>query len=126
MLVNAPNADVTLGGGGSAGYSIGAIQVNNISVQGGYPVYYDVQMNRAGGRSEQWSPQATLVRSFSRGPASNACSHRRDHQSRIICGAYGAVVSIQTFIFPCPRLPHTQYGIALIATGLPTADRMGR
>lgn len=49
MLVNAPNADVTLGGGGSSGYFIGGVQANNISVQGGYPVHYDVQMNRAGG-----------------------------------------------------------------------------
>jgi Tfp pilus assembly protein PilX len=49
MLVNAPNADVTLGGGGSGGYFIGGIQANNISVQGGYPVHYDVQLNRAGG-----------------------------------------------------------------------------
>jgi hypothetical protein len=49
MLVNAPNADVTLGGGGSGGYFIGGIQANNILVQGGYPVHYDVQLNRAGG-----------------------------------------------------------------------------
>ncbi|HLY59203.1 MAG TPA: hypothetical protein VKV95_00405 [Terriglobia bacterium] len=49
MLVNAPNANVTLGGGGSSGYFIGGVQANNISVQGGYPVHYDVQMNRAGG-----------------------------------------------------------------------------
>jgi hypothetical protein len=49
MLVNAPNADVTLGGGGSGGYFIGGIQANNIKVQGGYPVHYDVQLNRAGG-----------------------------------------------------------------------------
>jgi Tfp pilus assembly protein PilX len=49
MVVNAPNADVNLGGGGSGGYFIGGIQANNIIVQGGYPVHYDVQLNRAGG-----------------------------------------------------------------------------
>jgi Tfp pilus assembly protein PilV len=48
-LLNAPNATVALGGGGSGGYFIGAIQANNVSVQGGYPVHYDVQLSRAGG-----------------------------------------------------------------------------
>lgn len=48
-LLNAPNATVSLGGGGSGGYFIGAIQANNVSVQGGYPVHYDVQLGRAGG-----------------------------------------------------------------------------
>jgi Tfp pilus assembly protein PilV len=48
-LLNAPNATVSLGGGGSGGYFIGAIQANNVSVQGGYPVHYDVQLGHAGG-----------------------------------------------------------------------------
>ncbi len=48
-LLEAPFADVTLGGGGSSGYYVGAIKANNIVVQGGYPVHYDVQLNRAGG-----------------------------------------------------------------------------
>jgi Tfp pilus assembly protein PilX len=48
-LINAPKADVTLGGGGSGGYMVGAIKANNLTVQGGYPVHYDVQLNRAGG-----------------------------------------------------------------------------
>jgi len=49
-IITAPNATVDLGGGGSAGYMVGAIQANNINVQGGYPVHYDVQLNRAGGQ----------------------------------------------------------------------------
>jgi Tfp pilus assembly protein PilX len=48
-LLNAPNATVSLGGGGSGGYFVGAVQANNVSVQGGYPVHYDVQLSRAGG-----------------------------------------------------------------------------
>ncbi|HUZ45648.1 MAG TPA: hypothetical protein VMW54_03340 [Terriglobia bacterium] len=48
-VLNAPNAAVSLGGGGSGGYFIGAIQANNISAQGGYPVHYDVQLGRVGG-----------------------------------------------------------------------------
>jgi Tfp pilus assembly protein PilV len=48
-LIDAPNASVTLGGGGSHGYMVGAIKANNIVVQGGYPVHFDVQLNRAGG-----------------------------------------------------------------------------
>ncbi len=48
-LLNAPNADVNLGGGGSGGYFVGAVQANNVSVQGGYPVHYDVQLSRTGG-----------------------------------------------------------------------------
>lgn len=48
-LIDAPNADVALGGGGSHGYLVGAIKANNITVQGGFPVHYDVQLNRAGG-----------------------------------------------------------------------------
>ena len=48
-LLNAPNATVSLGGGGSGGYFVGAVQANNVSVQGGYPVHYDVQLSHAGG-----------------------------------------------------------------------------
>jgi hypothetical protein len=48
-LLNAPNATVSLGGGGSGGYFVGAVQANNVSVQGGYPVHYDVQLSRTGG-----------------------------------------------------------------------------
>lgn len=48
-LINAPNATVTLGGGGSGGYMVGSIQANSISDQGGYPVHYDIQLNRFGG-----------------------------------------------------------------------------
>jgi Tfp pilus assembly protein PilV len=49
-LINAPNATVDLGGGGSAGYMVGAIQAQNVNVQGGYPIHYDIQLNRAGGQ----------------------------------------------------------------------------
>jgi hypothetical protein len=48
-LVNTPNATVTLGGGGSKGYFVGAIQASSVSDQGGYPVHYDLQLNRLGG-----------------------------------------------------------------------------
>jgi len=48
-LLNAPNATVNLGGGGSGGYFVGAIQANNVNVLGGYPVHYDVQLSQAGG-----------------------------------------------------------------------------
>jgi len=48
-IVTAPNADVTLKGGGSGGYMVGSIQAKNIDMQGGYPLHYDVQLNRAGG-----------------------------------------------------------------------------
>lgn len=49
-VLNAPNATVTLGGGGSAGYFVGAIQAGNINVSGGYPVHYDLQLSRMGGQ----------------------------------------------------------------------------
>jgi Tfp pilus assembly protein PilX len=48
-VINAPYADVSLGGGGANGYMVGSIQANNISVMGGYPVHYDVQLARLGG-----------------------------------------------------------------------------
>jgi Tfp pilus assembly protein PilV len=48
-VLNAPNATVALGGGGNGGYFVGAIQSNNVSVLGGYPVHYDLQLGRMGG-----------------------------------------------------------------------------
>ena len=48
-LLNAPNADVTLGGGGNLGYWVGAIQAENVTLQGGYPIHYDVNLGRVGG-----------------------------------------------------------------------------
>jgi hypothetical protein len=48
-VINAPDATVNLGGGGSAGYMIGSIQAKDISVQGGYPVHYDIQLGKVGG-----------------------------------------------------------------------------
>ena len=48
-VINAPNAAVNLGGGGSGGYFVGAIQANNVNVVGGYPVHYDLQLSRMGG-----------------------------------------------------------------------------
>ncbi len=49
MVIAAPNANVSLGGGGGNGYFEGAIKANKITVQGGYPVHYDVQLDRANG-----------------------------------------------------------------------------
>jgi Tfp pilus assembly protein PilX len=49
MVLSAPNADVTIGGGGSKGYFVGSAKANNLVVQGGYPVHYDVQLDRANG-----------------------------------------------------------------------------
>jgi Tfp pilus assembly protein PilX len=48
-VLNAPNAAVDLGGGGSGGYMVGAIQAKDVNVQGGYPVHYDVQLSKVGG-----------------------------------------------------------------------------
>lgn len=48
-VLNAPLANVTLGGGGANGYMVGSIQANNITVSGGYPIHYDVQLGRVGG-----------------------------------------------------------------------------
>jgi Tfp pilus assembly protein PilX len=48
-VLNAPNANVTLGGGGTGGYWVGSVQAKNVTVQGGYPVHYDVQLSRVGG-----------------------------------------------------------------------------
>jgi hypothetical protein len=48
-VITAPNAAVSLGGGGSAGYMIGAIRALNVSIHGGYPLHYDIQLAKAGG-----------------------------------------------------------------------------
>jgi Tfp pilus assembly protein PilX len=48
-VINAPDADVNLGGGGSAGYMIGSVQAKNINVLGGYPIHYDINLSRVGG-----------------------------------------------------------------------------
>jgi Tfp pilus assembly protein PilX len=48
-VLSAPNADVTLGGGGSGGYWVGSVQAKTVTVQGGYPIHYDVQLSRIGG-----------------------------------------------------------------------------
>jgi hypothetical protein len=48
-LITAPNAEVDLSGGGSKGYLIGSVQAKMVSDQGGYPVHYDVQLNRLTG-----------------------------------------------------------------------------
>lgn len=48
-VVTAPNASVTLGGGGSSGYMVGSIRALNVSDQGGYPIHYDIQLNRLDG-----------------------------------------------------------------------------
>ncbi len=48
-VITAPLADVSLGGGGANGYMVGSIQANTISVSGGYPIHYDVNLARVGG-----------------------------------------------------------------------------
>ena len=48
-VLTAPNATVSLGGGGSKGYMVGSIRALNVSVQGGYPLHYDVALNRLDG-----------------------------------------------------------------------------
>ncbi len=60
-IITAPQASVTLGGGGSSGYLVGAIRAQNVSVQGGYPVHYDIQLNRLEGTMGQ-----IVVSSYSR------------------------------------------------------------
>jgi Tfp pilus assembly protein PilX len=47
--ITAPNATVQVGGGGSAGYMVGAVRALNVSMQGGYPLHYDLQLARDGG-----------------------------------------------------------------------------
>lgn len=60
-VVTAPNASVALGGGGSSGFMVGAVRAASVSDQGGYPVHYDVQLDRLGGSVGQ-----TVVSSYSR------------------------------------------------------------
>ena len=48
-LITAPNASVDLKGGGSGGYMVGSIRALNVSMSGGYPLHYDVQLSKAGG-----------------------------------------------------------------------------
>lgn len=48
-IISAPNASASLGGGGSGGYLIGSLQAATIDDGGGYPVHYDLQLNRLGG-----------------------------------------------------------------------------
>jgi hypothetical protein len=60
-VITAPNASVSLGGGGSSGFMVGAIRAANISDQGGYPVHYDIQLNRLQGTMAQ-----SVVSSYSR------------------------------------------------------------
>ncbi len=60
-VVNAPNASVTLGGGGSSGYFVGSVQGNNVTDQGGYAVHYDIQLSRVSGNLGQ-----TLVTAYGR------------------------------------------------------------
>ena len=49
-VVIAPLAEISMKGGGSKGYMVGSVQANNIDFQGGYPMHYDIQLNRAGGQ----------------------------------------------------------------------------
>ena len=60
-ILTAPNASVTLGGGGSSGYLVGSIRAQNVSVAGGYPIHYDIQLNRLEGTMGQM-----VVSSYSR------------------------------------------------------------
>lgn len=45
-VVNAPNGNVDLGGGGSSGYVAGSIQANNVTMHGNFPLHYDVELNK--------------------------------------------------------------------------------
>lgn len=48
-VLSAPSATVNLGGGGSKGYLVGAVEAANINDLGGYPVHYDLQLKRLEG-----------------------------------------------------------------------------
>jgi hypothetical protein len=48
-VIIAPNASVSLKGGGKGGYMLGSIMANNVTMSGGYPLHYDVQLDHAGG-----------------------------------------------------------------------------
>ncbi len=60
-IVTAPNATVTMGGGGSKGYMVGAVRAANVSDLGGYPIHYDLQLNRLEGVMGQ-----TVISSYTR------------------------------------------------------------
>jgi hypothetical protein len=60
-IVTAPNASVSLGGGGAKGYMVGAVRAASVSVMGGYPVHYDLQLNRLEGVMGQ-----TVISSYTR------------------------------------------------------------
>jgi Tfp pilus assembly protein PilX len=60
-IITAPNATVDLGGGGSKGYMVGAVRAATVNVHGGYPIHYDVQLNRLEGVMGQ-----IVVTSYSR------------------------------------------------------------
>lgn len=62
-LINAPNATVSLGGGGNGGYFVGAIQANNITDMGHYPIHYDVQL---GGRNLGGTVSVPVVTAYNR------------------------------------------------------------
>jgi hypothetical protein len=47
-IVYAPNADVTVKGGGSAGEMVGALYANNISFNGGTTLHYDQALGDVG------------------------------------------------------------------------------
>ncbi len=38
-----------MGGGGATGYMVGSVMGKTVSFKGGYPIHYDIQLNRAGG-----------------------------------------------------------------------------
>jgi hypothetical protein len=60
-IITAPNAAVNMGGGGSKGYLVGAVRAATINDGGGYPVHYDIQLNRLEGVMGQ-----IVVTSYSR------------------------------------------------------------
>ncbi len=60
-VVTAPLATVNLGGGGSAGYLVGAVRALSTNDAGGYPIHYDIQLNRVEGTMGQM-----VISSYSR------------------------------------------------------------
>ena len=48
-IITAPLASVSLHGGGSSGFMTGAIRALNVAVQGGFPIHYDVELDRLDG-----------------------------------------------------------------------------
>ncbi len=60
-IITAPNATVTAGGGGAKGYLVGAVRAATVNDAGGYPVHYDIQLNRLEGVMGQ-----IVVTSYSR------------------------------------------------------------